>query len=166
MKKSWLLPCALLLLLLLGALGGCSGQPGPEEKNSSQQPAQTAQAAAAVFAEYVEVPVDVKPAVPPYKVEPGLANITNRDMFELSPAARELLVKNGFVVVPNKYEKNSSPVRGNRYELFPLFITTDSVLHNYHLFLIPLAGCGNRKTAGVRNLIKQCCPRPKTSIKT
>jgi len=124
-----------LLLLLLGTLCGCSGQPGPDEKNSPQQLAQSAQAAYAVFAEYVEVPVDVKPAVPPYKVEPDLANITNKDMFELSPAARELLVKNGFVVVPNQYEKEFfSLYERNHYEPLPLFITTDSVLHNYHLF--------------------------------
>ena len=53
----------------------------------------------------------------------------------MSPKARELLVKNGFVVVPNQYEKEFfSLYERNRYEPLPLFVTTDSVLHNYHLF--------------------------------
>ncbi|OPZ74761.1 MAG: hypothetical protein BWY80_00455 [Firmicutes bacterium ADurb.Bin456] len=135
MKKSWLLPGGLLLCLLLGVLSGCSGRPGQGEKNPAQQSAGLPSAAAAVFAKYEEVPVGVKPAVAPYAVEPGLGNIINKDMFELSPAARELLVKNGFVVVPNLFEKEFfSLYERNRYEPLPLFVTTDSVLHNYHLF--------------------------------
>jgi hypothetical protein len=39
------------------------------------------------------------------------------------------------VVVPSKYEKEFfSLYERNRYEPVPLFVTTDSVLHNYHLF--------------------------------
>ena len=134
MKKSWLLPCGFLLLLLLGAMSGCSGQPGQDGKTAVQQSSQPAFTPLA-FAEYKEVPVNVKPAIRPYAVEPSLGNITNRDMFELSPKARELLVKNGFVVVPNQYEKEFfSLYERNRYEPLPLFVTTDSVLHNYHLF--------------------------------
>lgn len=134
MKRSWLLPCGLLLLLLLFAIGGCSSQSWPGEKMTAQQ-SSGLPAVAARFAEYQEAPVDVKPTIPPYAVAPDLGNITNRDMFELSPKARDLLIKNGFVVVPNQYEKEFfSLYERNRYEPLPLFVTTDSVLHNYHLF--------------------------------
>ncbi|OPX85841.1 MAG: hypothetical protein A4E53_03320 [Pelotomaculum sp. PtaB.Bin104] len=134
MKRSWLLLCGLLLLLLLGAISGCSSQSGQDEK-VSQQFSQPPAVIAAGFADYEEVPVNIRPAVLPYSVEPGLGNITNKDMFELSPAATSLLIKNGFVVVPNKYEKEFfSLYERNRYEPVPLFVTTDSVLHNYHLF--------------------------------
>jgi hypothetical protein len=40
-------------------------------------------ALAVEFAAYKEVPVDFTPAVEPYEVEPGLANVTNREMFYL-----------------------------------------------------------------------------------
>lgn len=124
MKGSLLFPCTLILLLLLGAICGCAGQ------HVSQTPA-----AAASFAAYAEIPTNVKPAIKPYQVEHDMGNITNKDMFELSPAARNLLIKNGFVVVPNQYGKEFfSLYERNRYEPLPLFITTDSVLHNYHLF--------------------------------
>ncbi len=134
MKKAWLIPCGLLPLLLLIAIAGCSSPSGQDAKTTARQSSQ-APAVAAGFAEYKETPVTVKPAIRPYAVEPGLGNITNRDMFELSPAARDLLIKNSFVVVPNRYEKEFfSLYERNRYEPLPLFVTTDSVLHNYHLF--------------------------------
>ncbi|MFX4261018.1 DUF3160 domain-containing protein [Pelotomaculum propionicicum] len=124
------------MLLLLGAICGCSSQSGPGGKKAAEQVSQPAGVAMAFsFAEYVEVPVNAAPAVKPYQVDPGLGNITNKDMFTLSPSAAELLIKNGFVVVPNRYEKEFfSLYERNRYEPVPLFITTDSVLHNYHLF--------------------------------
>ncbi|MBO8128634.1 MAG: DUF3160 domain-containing protein [Peptococcaceae bacterium] len=83
---------------------------------------------------YEEIDVNVTPAVKPYSVAPDLSNITNPEMFQLSDAAKELLVKNGFVVIPNNYREFFELYERNRYQPVPLFITTDSMLHNYHLF--------------------------------
>jgi hypothetical protein len=38
-----------------------------------------------------------------YTVASDLSNLENRKRFEFSPTAQELLVKNGFVVVPDTY---------------------------------------------------------------
>jgi len=135
MKRSLLIPCGLIFLLLLGAISGCSGQSGQDKIEAAEKAPQTPVAAASTFAKYEEVTVNTAPAVKPYEVDRDLGNITNKDMFSLSPAATNLLIKNGFVVVPNKYEKEFfSLYERNRYEPVPLFVTTDSVLHNYHLF--------------------------------
>ena len=60
----------------------------------------------------------------------GLAQVT------LSDAQRALLVQNGFAVaapVPGQYREFYQIYEQNRYETVPLFITTDSVYHVYHL---------------------------------
>jgi hypothetical protein len=126
MKRILLIPCGLLLLLFVMALNGCS---------SRDKASQTPGVINARFATYEEVPANINPAIKPYQIEPDLSNITNKDMFRLSPAATNLLIENGFVVVPTTYEKEFfSLYERNRYEPVPLFITTDSILHNYHLF--------------------------------
>ncbi len=71
---------------------------------------------------------------PPSGVAPDLSNITNKDMFHLSEATKSLLVKNGFVVVPSDHREFFTLYEMSRYEPVPLFVTTDSMLHNYHLF--------------------------------
>lgn len=89
---------------------------------------------ASKFAEYREVSVDFKPQVPAYRVEPDLSNIENIDDFSFSEAEKKLLVQNAFTVrlVPHNNEFFSI-YEANRYEYKPNFITTDSILHNYHL---------------------------------
>jgi len=125
-KRLLLIPYGVILLLLVIALNGCSG---------GESKAKTPGVINAMFATYEEVPVNVTPAIKPYRVEPDLSNITNKDMFRLSPAAVNLLIENGFVVVPTTYEKEFFTLyERNRYEPVPLFITTDSILHNYHLY--------------------------------
>ncbi len=91
------------------------------------------------FATYEEVPVDINPQVPSYTVASDLSNIINKDDFELSEKAKELLVKNAFVVIPTEAQEFFSIYNDikiyeeNRYHNTPSFITTDSMLHNYHL---------------------------------
>ncbi|GAJ14073.1 unnamed protein product, partial [marine sediment metagenome] len=86
------------------------------------------------FAVYEEVPVSITPQVPAYTVDKNLDNVINKEDFKYLPeAAKELLAENGFVVVPSQYKEFFSLYERNRYGFTPSFITTDSMLHNYHL---------------------------------
>ncbi len=124
----------LCMLLLLTTVTGCAGNNSGGEVKDGGEILEPPPVLAAEFASYKEVPVDFTPAVEPYQVEEGLANVTNREMFYLSPAAERLLVENGFVVVPDTEREFFMLYELNRYEPVPSFITTDSLLHNYHLF--------------------------------
>ncbi|MBU1921690.1 DUF3160 domain-containing protein [Patescibacteria group bacterium] len=90
-------------------------------------------AQASKFAEYEEVAVNINPQVADYTVSQGLTNVINADDFVFSQDAEDLFVKNGFVVIPAKYDEFFSVYEMNRYADTPNFITTDSILHNYHL---------------------------------
>lgn len=54
-------------------------------------------------------------------------------IFQQYPEAAGLLAKNGFVVVPAYSEEFYPLYESHRYAMIPNFITTDSLLHNYHL---------------------------------
>lgn len=68
------------------------------------------------------------------KAAADLSNVTNPDMFRLLPAAQNLLVQNGFAVVPGQDREFFMLYEMSRYRPVPLLVTTDSLLHNYHLF--------------------------------
>ncbi|MFZ5644776.1 MAG: DUF3160 domain-containing protein [Bacillota bacterium] len=128
-RKSFLI----FLFVLLAALSasGCSSSPV-----SSASPADPAPKTSFIsqFGKYEEVPVNVTPVIKPYAVAGDLSNITNENMFAFSEAARSLLIKNGFVVVPGEHREFFMLYEINSYDPVPSFITTDSMLHNYHLF--------------------------------
>jgi len=88
---------------------------------------------ASKFATYEEVPVNISPKIPAYSVSQNLSNITNASDFNFSDAAKKLLVKNAFVVKPSYHNEFFPLYESNRYSYTPSFITTDSILHNYHL---------------------------------
>ncbi len=88
---------------------------------------------ASEFATYKETPVNFKAQVPAYKLSPGLNNVVNYQDFNLSKEDESLLVKNYFVVHKSFYDEFFSLYEQNRYNYIPNFITTDSILHNYHL---------------------------------
>jgi len=103
-------------------------------KKTAENIYQPALAFASKFATYEEVPVNVTPKVPAYSVSQNLSNVTNAGDFNFSEAAKSLLVKNAFVVKPSSYNNEFFPLyESNRYSYTPSFITTDSMLHNYHL---------------------------------
>ncbi|MFA5022200.1 MAG: DUF3160 domain-containing protein [Patescibacteria group bacterium] len=85
------------------------------------------------FASYNEPAVTVKPAIVKYQTASDLSNISNLSDFTLSPQVKDLLGKNNFVVTPTSYQEFFSIYESNRYSFVPSFITTDSILHNYHL---------------------------------
>ena len=62
-------------------------------------------------------------------------NILNLDKFQFSEDAMQKLLRNGFVVIPSYSSEFHHLFEGdNRYNNIPNFVTTDSVLHTYHLF--------------------------------
>jgi len=71
-----------------------------------------------------------------YTLPVDLSQVEPIDGLELSPAQRELLTQNGFVVappVPGMYREFYQIYESFRYSDQPLFITTDAVFHIYHL---------------------------------
>jgi len=102
-------------------------------KKTAEDIYKPAVAFASKFATYEEVPVNISPKVPAYSVSENLSNVTNASDFTFSDAAKNLLVKNAFVVKPS-YNNEFFPLyESNRYSYTPSFVTTDSMLHNYHL---------------------------------
>lgn len=127
----------LILLLLTGTLTACQSQidilDGDIEKEAEEPVVQLA-SLTSNFANYKSIAVEVTPRVEPYTIEQGLSNITNKEMFEFSPRAEKLLIENGFVVVPSFIREFFILYEENSYRPLASFITTDSMLHNYHLF--------------------------------
>lgn len=86
------------------------------------------------FAPYKEVAVDISPKIPVYAVNQDLSNVTNAaDYPHLSKDRQKLLAKNSFLVEQSFYREFFPLYESNRYSFTPNFITTDSMLHNYHL---------------------------------
>jgi len=126
---------SILLLSLLFSAVGCSSNTEENGTKNTEKMLQPPPAYSAEFADFKEVPVKCNPAVEPYRLQPGLQNVVNAEMFQFSPAAKDLLIKNGFVVIPNDHIREYFMLyEANRYQPVPSFITTDSMLHNYHLF--------------------------------
>lgn len=88
---------------------------------------------ASSFASYAETPVNISPKVAHYSISPDLGNISNRADFKFSPQAQQLIIQNGFVVKPAQHLEFFEIYSANKDEYIPSFITTDSMLHSYHL---------------------------------
>lgn len=132
MKKMGVICLALVTILALNLLG-C--QPMPAEDPDTDIPDDLAIVPEdVVFASYNEIPVNIKPQLADYKVDPDLGNVINRNKFEFSNAAKKLLAKNGFVVIPSDYREFFNLYEMNRYDSIPNFVTTDAMMHNYHLY--------------------------------
>lgn len=86
----------------------------------------------------IDVPFEktiFKAEVQPYQVKKDLSNIANLEKFgDFSKEQLELIIKNNFVVNPTKEEQLFYIYEKNEYLEIPSFITTDSVLHTYHIF--------------------------------
>ncbi|HYF91271.1 MAG TPA: DUF3160 domain-containing protein [Symbiobacteriaceae bacterium] len=80
-------------------------------------------------------PPTVKAAVPNYHVATDLGNIANLAQFgTLTGQQRALLAQNRFVAAPTDFIQPFFLYENNTYLDVPSFITTDSVLHTFHMF--------------------------------
>lgn len=80
-----------------------------------------------------EVPA-YTPSVQPYSTDAELSNCNNSLRISLQDAQREKLAKNNFVVCDDDYDEFFEIYEFNRYGQNPDFITTDSMMHTYHLY--------------------------------
>ena len=117
-------------LMLAGVIGGCGITRKTEELDYRGNMA----LAADYSSYYKEVPVNEQPRLKPYKAAADLSNVENSNRFEFSPDARQHLVENGFVVLPEPGVEFFLAYELNRYDNTPNLITTDAMLHNYHIF--------------------------------
>lgn len=121
----------LVLVFLAGILGGCEDQ---KQAGKVSAAADSKTVLASEFAPYREVTVDETAVLKPYTVAGDLKNVMNGDRFEISPEVKQKLARNGFVVLPGYYQEFFMLYEFNRYDMIPNFVTTDAMLHNYHLF--------------------------------
>lgn len=85
---------------------------------------------------------DLVPSVEPYTVAPDLSNVYYHPEFSYwfdnsdsdNQALVDGLAKNGFAITQMGYDEFFDIYEGNRYVMFPSFVTVDSLMHTYHLY--------------------------------
>ena len=90
-------------------------------------------------ASQLQTGLQVTPAAAQFAAAPDLSDVINLQDFEytLTDEARQMLVQNGFVVLQSAwggYDEFFSIYESNRYNLIPNFVTTDAMMHTYHLY--------------------------------
>jgi hypothetical protein len=86
------------------------------------------------FAPYQPALVSLPATYAGYSLPVDLGSVVLDESFAFSQAQRQLLSANGFVVKPSEYKEFFHLYEEARYANVPVFITTDSVYHTYHLF--------------------------------
>jgi hypothetical protein len=83
------------------------------------------------FAAYTKEPVEVQPAVSQPAIAPDLSNVNSAFLFSSQQLQR--LAQNGFVVSPSGEKEFYVLYEQARYDYEPIFVSSDSLLHIYHL---------------------------------
>ena len=78
------------------------------------------------------------PSVQSYHTDTDLSNIDNRDQVYLQDEQIRKLAENNFVVMQGGGSEFFDVYEMNRYFQFPNFVTTDSMMHTYHLYFAML----------------------------
>lgn len=129
----------ILILCLMLVFSGCAKQNVGSNTNSESNKVEfkvnfTAEAERKSINVPFE-PTKFEAKVKPYKVREDLSNVVNLKQFgEFTKEQKGLLYKNGFFVSPSEEEQLFYVYEKNEYKNIPSFITTDSVLHVYHIF--------------------------------
>ena len=124
---------AVSLVSALGFLGGAFWNPLTGHPN---EPTFTIDhVVAGSFADFVPYEESFDPNAPAYTVNPGLTNIENLGQFPTLPSeVSQMIVNNGFAVIPQSEIKQIHEILEiNDDERVPSFISTDAVLHAYHV---------------------------------
>lgn len=143
-KKQWL-ALAMTLCLAAGA-AGCGSREDTTvaevtEESQEERETEEKETAAEETGETKENQTrqeeglpDYTPAVESYQVEADLSNVENADRFYLQDHMIEKLVENNFVVCDGTWSEFFDLYEQNRYLQVPVFVTSDSMMHTYHLY--------------------------------
>lgn len=85
------------------------------------------------FGIYQPFLVEITPQAMQYTVEPDFSNVVNFSDFQFNQTELDLLQRNGFVVIPGSFAQIYHPYNHCYDESIPVFVTTDCVLHAYHI---------------------------------
>ena len=85
------------------------------------------------FAAYPRISAKLPPAYEGYGLPVDVGTLGNVGDFAFSDAQAALLAQNGFVVAPGEWLEFFQLYENARYREIPVFVTTDSVYHVYHL---------------------------------
>ena len=86
------------------------------------------------FGTYHPYPANFTPNVPLFTVEPDFSNVENfSKIYGFSATDSALLLKNHFVVKKSQYKQLYDVYNACTWDSMPLFVTTDAVLHIYHV---------------------------------
>lgn len=106
---------------------------GPAATPTGPVPTPPADVRGPAFATYVDVAVALPERYEGQSLPLDLAEVDGLDQWQLSDAGRALLEQNGFVVIPADWIEFYPLYDETRYQQMPVFVTTDSVYHVYHL---------------------------------
>jgi len=122
------------------AVSGCAAQPAP---GPAMPPLTTPPASGlsnpklAMASAYEPTQVSFTPKSPPYSLPLDLNQTANSSQivaeFELSSGQEALLAGNAFVVIPWSGDDIVEPYKALKDREVPIFVTTDTVLHLYHI---------------------------------
>lgn len=159
MKKHTLsrILAALLALVLTASLAACggtagdskssgvsdSGVPGQDSAGGDSQESGTPAVPAArellVQGMQAQYDANLQPNAPQFTIAEDFSNVINLDQFDyiLNETSGQKLLQNGFVVIEDQwagYDEFHDIYEFNRYALIPSFITSDAMMHTYHLY--------------------------------
>ncbi len=151
----WCKYSVILILIVSMIIGGCVDQV-PDEPQEPQEPIQPEKpvlktepidlsgttAEKMDFAKHYSLdPLNIALNAPQYELPLQTNQISNYDLFsgeiQLSDDAFRLLEKNGFAVIDNPFDRKEEdivqPYKTLAEAEIPIFVTTDSLLHLYHI---------------------------------
>ncbi len=151
----WSKYSVIIILIVSMIIGGCVDQV-PDESQEPQEPIQPEKpvlktepidlsgttAEKMDFAKHYSLdPLDIALNAPQYELPLQTNQISNYEPFsgeiQLSDDALSLLEKNGFVVIDNPFDQKEEdivqPYKTLAKAEIPIFVTTDSLLHLYHI---------------------------------
>ncbi len=126
---------ALLLAVACGPELGPTATPEPGPPEPGPEPLRYTGITGVVpagFASYAPVTVNLQPSLPPYDFD--LDRLLNPDRLDwLASELQAALKENGFVVTQGRAEQIYQAYQQAQEEGWPLFVTTDALLHTHHV---------------------------------